>query len=373
MPYIPYAHQSIDDSAVEAAAAALRGDMITRGEAVEAFEKAVAAYCGAEFAVAFNSGSSALLAAYHAAELNPMDRVITTPNSFVATIGPAFLKGVNVLFVDIDRASGNLNVEQTAAAINSPHSRGRTFVVPVHYAGIAVDMRTLDTLMKNPDVVVIEDAAQAFGSYYPDGKTRVGSCAWSQMTIFSFHPAKIITTGEGGMVTTNDPALYERLKLYRNNGIQRKSTWEYDIAELSGNFHMTEFQAALGQAQLKRIDEFLKKRRALVKAYRERLEGFTLLHDDENMAPHLFVIQSEFAKKPRQQVIQELHEKGIGTQIHYIPIYRFAFYKKLKGDVSENFPEMERFYREALTLPLHVDLTTRDVGKIVSALQEAVQ
>lgn len=373
MRQIPYAHQSIDDRDIQAVADSLKGKWITRGELVEAFEKAIAEYCGATYAVAFNSASSALSAAYHAADLAPTDRVITTPNSFIASSAAAFKKNAHVIFLDIDPSTGNLDLEQAEYNLNLPHSRGRTFFVPVHFAGIPFDMEKLDRMLKNPDICVIEDAAHAIGSMYPDGKTKIGSCKWSQMCVFSFHPAKTITTGEGGMVTTNDAALYENLRLFRNNGIKRINTWEYDVENLSSNYNFTEFQAALGLSQLKKIDEFIKKRRTLVKAYRERLEELTLFTPeyDKVTAPHLFVIQTNFQIKSRLQVMADLQSQGIGTQIHYPPIYRHSFFTKTRGDISPYFPKMEEYYAQALTLPLHCDMTTRDVDEISEKVLKA--
>lgn len=375
MQQIPYAHQSIGDEDIQAAAESLKGNWITRSEKVEAFEKALAEYCGASYAIAFNSGSSALLAAYFAAGLSPSDRVITTPNSFIATCAAPFQMNANVVFLDIDPLTGNLDLRQAEYNINLPHSRGQTFFVPVHFAGLPFDMQQLDLRIQDPDLLVIEDGAHALGTLYPDGKTKVGSCQWSQMTVFSFHPAKTITTGEGGAVTTNDPDLYEKLKLFRNNGIKRLNSWEYDIENLSGNYHITEFQAALGLSQLNKMDVFIKKRRSLVKEYRKKLKGVALFTEeyDKITAPHLMVIQADFLKKSRLQVMSELQEQGIGTQIHYPPIYRFSFFTKTRGDISPYFPKMEEYYSKALTLPLYYDLTNKEIEEIVEKVHKALQ
>ena len=264
LPFLPYAKQSIDEQDIQAVGKALSAEWITRGPLVEAFEKEFASYCNAAYAVAFSSGSAALAAAYFAAQVGPSDRLISTPNTFIATVGAAMQYGAQPLFIDIDRKTGGIDLEQLIFNANQPLSRGRPILAPVHFAGIPVDMEELDRHLTNPDVVVIEDAAHAIGSNYPRQGPKVGSCAWSQMTMFSFHPAKTITTGEGGLVTTNDSELCRRLKLFRNNGIERDpqylegepAPWYYEVHALTNNFNFTEGQAALGSSQLRRIDIF---------------------------------------------------------------------------------------------------------------------
>lgn len=384
--FIPYAKQSINPEDVLEVSKALVSNTITRGPQVEAFEAALAKACDAKYAVAFSSGTAALFGAYQAGGLSSYDRVITTPNSFVATVGPALKAGANHVFIDIDLETGNLDLEQLSYNLEISSSRGKTFVVPVHFAGIAVDMKQLDQLVKDPKTVVIEDAAHALGSYYPSGE-KVGCCKYSQMTIFSFHPAKTITTGEGGAVTTNDPMLYHLLKRFRNNGIEREPLYwtavdekggydgYYEVQEISNNFNFTELQGALGLSQLKRLDTFIEKRRELIKAYREELSEvsyikmFTDIHDDQT-AFHLCVVQIDFnkAKTTRKEFMQSLKNKGIGTQVHYIPLYRHPALGRNSEEIHEYFPKMEQYYAQALTLPLYYDMTMDDVKRVTRAL-----
>jgi dTDP-4-amino-4,6-dideoxygalactose transaminase len=377
--FLPYASQSISQEDIEQVAQALSNEWITRGPLVEAFENGIANYCGAQFGVAFNSASTALIAAYFAGNIQAHDRLVTTPNTFASTVTAGMLHQAKPVFVDIDRTSGNLDLKLVEYNLNVPTSRGKTFLVPVHFSGIAVDMEEISLFNKNPDAVIIEDAAHALGSSYKDGQ-KVGSCAWSDMTVFSFHPAKNMTTGEGGMVLTNNQAYFERLKQYRNNQIVRNSTdpWYYEVQGPSSNFNFTEMQAALGLSQLKRLDAFVLKRRELVKKYRELLKDseFTLFSDepDERTAYHLFVVQIDFAKykTSRTEVMNRLKEKGIGTQYHYIPLYRMPFITKNSEDLSGYFPQMEAYYAQGLSLPLYYDLTFENIEYIVKELKNCI-
>lgn len=385
-PFIPYAKQSIDDADILAVGQALQGSVITRGPTVEAFEEAIASYCGAKYAVAFNSGTTALIAACHAAGITSNDRLLTTPNTFIATAGAGIHYRATPVFIDIDRTTGNIDLNLLELNLNQASSRGRTVVMPVHFAGIPVDMELLDSMIRNPETLVIEDAAHAFGSTYKDGQ-RVGCCAWSQMTMFSFHPAKTITTGEGGAITTNDDDLFHRLRRFRNNGIEREAgrlvgkaaPWYYEVQEITNNYNFTDFQAALGLSQMGRLDAFIEKRRALVRRYREQLREcphVLLFTDqyDERTAFHLFVAQIDFAalRTTRELVMKKLQEKGIGTQVHYIPLYRHPVFQKTAGDIGEYFPEMEGYYAQALSLPLYYELTVEDVDRIVIELKSAL-
>lgn len=385
--FLPYAKQSIDQSDIQAVSEALQQSWISRGPKVLEFEKAIAEYCGAKWAVAMTNASMCLYGAFQAAQVTPADRCISTPNSFIATVAAGMRLGVRPSFVDIDRESGNFDLSQLKSALSQPPSRGRFVIVPVHFAGIAVDMAKLDSLFKDPEVIVIEDAAHAIGSYYPDG-TKVGSCQWSQMTVFSFHPAKTMTTAEGGCVTTNDDELYHRLLSFRNSGIEKEAPyiegkeapWYYEVTEIAGNSHMNELQAALGLSQLKRLDQFIDKRRRLVERYRKQLAGckeIRLFNEsfDEKSAYHLMVVQVDFEKLglSRTVVIQELMDRGIGTQYHYIPLYRHPAVKKSVGDISDQFPEMELYYKQALSLPLFFELEESDVDFICNQFKAVLR
>lgn len=383
---IPYARQSISQEDIEAVQQALSQPQITRGPLVEAFEKAMADYCGATYAVAFSSGTAALAAAYFAADIGPSDRVLTTPNSFVATIGPAIQRGARAIFIDIDPTTGNIDLEQLFLNMNEPMLRGKIAIVPVHFAGNPVDMQAIDAVIRDPRSVIIEDAAHAIGSQYKDGK-KVGSCAYSHMTMFSFHPAKTITTGEGGMVTTNDKELYHRLQLFRNNGIEREAPYlqqepapgYYEVVSITGNYNFTEMQAALGLSQLKRIDAFIAKRQKLLNIYREQFADtphikMLMKKSNNAIAPHLCVVTIDFAarNKTRTDLMNKLQEKGIGTQVHYIPLYRHPFLGKQSTNLSEYFPGMESYYAQALSLPLYYDLTEEQVVNIANTLKQLI-
>ncbi len=384
--FFPYAKQSIDASDVEAVKEALSQELITRGHKTEEFEAALAERVSAKYAVAFTSATTGLYAAFQAADVSTFDRFITTPNSFIATVAAGMRLGAKPTFIDIDRKNGSMQIEGLKDALKKPYSRGRFVLAPVHFAGIAQDMKALDREVNSPDYVIIEDAAHAIGSHYPDG-TLVGSCSHSHMTVFSFHAIKTITTGEGGAVTTNDERLYKRLRKLRNSGMEREhvtlqeaAPWYYEVQELSANYHMTEMQAALGLSQLKRLDSFIQKRQKLVGAYREHLskiEGISLFDAsyDERTSYHLMCVQIDFEKykKSRTQIMQALKEDGIGTQYHYIPLYRQPVVMSILGDESARYPEMETYYKQALSLPLYIDLEEDDVAYIASCLAKRLK
>jgi len=386
MKPIPYAKHSINDKDIEAVVNVLKGEAITRGPKTEELEKALANDCGAEYAVTFNSGTSALTAAFHAMELNANDTVITTPVTFIGTVAGAVLRGAKVVFVDIDPETGNLDLDKLEQVMNKPSTRGREVILPVHLAGIPVDCERIDRSIRLPGSFVIEDAAHALGSMDTVGN-KIGSCAFSKMAVFSLHPAKQIACGEGGAVMTNDPDVYNKLVRFRNNGIERDPNrlkqnpgpWYYEVVEATGNYHISEIHSALALSQLSRLDQFAAQRRELVSRYREKLKDhpylfFSKIPRDDTVSYHLFVVQIDFEKAgvTRSEVMEKLKEKGIGTQVHYIPLYRHPLFKEHGGDISDYFPNTEAYYAKALSLPLHVEMSNDDVDRICDTLLEVI-
>lgn len=380
--FIPQTRQEMEEGDIQEVICSLRENCITRGKRARKFEEEIALFCGAKYAVSFNSGTSALSAAYFAIDLAASDQVITSPNTFIGTITEAIRKRARLSFVDIEEKSGNLSIEKIRKNPPSLSSRGKNCFVPVHFAGVAVDVKKLDRLL-TPNCLIIEDAAQALGSLYPDG-SRVGGCLYSDLTIFSFHPAKIITTGEGGAVTTNDALLYQRLLLYRNNGMKRKierGRREYHIMEASGNFHLTEFQAALGKSQLARLPSLVQKRREIVARYRKQLSSLQTIclpqeEWDERTAYQLLSFSIDFSQYSldRNELIEKLYERGIGTDVHYLPLYHHPLLQKNYPHLSEEeYPETEKFFSRQLSLPLYSHLSEEQVDTVCFHLKELLQ
>lgn len=366
MNFIPYAHQTLDREDIQSALKSLESSLVTRGPLVEEFERTVAQYCGAYYAVAFNSGTSALTAAGYAAGLSEEDTVITSPNTFVGTVSGALQKTQKLQLVDIDPKTGCGNF----SSLERP-KHGRLFVYPVHYSGIAIKPERPFN-----DAIIIEDACEAFGSLYKDG-TMVGSCQSSDMTVFSFHPAKTICMGEGGLVTTNNKEYYEKLKLFRNNGIVKDGNmapFMYEVHDVTGNYNVTEFQAALGLSQFKKLDTLVQQRNNHVLEYRKRLQHPAVSFLDEtfhnysahNLLPVLFDV--EVLDISKSELMLELNKRGIGTQVHFIPLYRHPYFqKRFKWD-EKHFLNMERFYEKELSLPLFAHLKVKDIQKVCNEI-----
>jgi UDP-4-amino-4,6-dideoxy-N-acetyl-beta-L-altrosamine transaminase len=385
--FIPYGRQDINQEDIDAVVEVLRSDWLTQGPLLGRFEKAVADYCGAKYAVAVNSGTSALHLACWVLGLGPGDWLWTSPISFVASANCARYCGAGVDFVDIDPQTYNMSVATLESKLAMAERQGRLpkVVTPVHFAGQSCDMKTISQLAERYRFAVIEDACHALGGSYRGRK--VGSCLYSDLNVFSFHPVKSITTAEGGIVLTNDQELYDRLCLLRTHGIIRnegrmtgssEGPWYYQQIDLGWNFRLNDLQAALGLSQMKRLDEFVSRREELARRYYDLLEDLPVRlpgrQPDSESAWHLYVVRLELDSigKGRRQVFESLREAGIGVNVHYIPIHLQPYYQAL-GFRTGQFPEAERYYAEALTLPLYFRLTESGQERVVKALRESIQ
>lgn len=380
---IPYGRQDISEADIEAVVDVLRSDWLTQGPAIERFENEVADYCGARYAVAVCNATAALHIACLAAGLGRADTLWTSPNTFVASSNCALYCGAGVDFVDIDRDSYNMSVVALEEKLEHAARNNRLpkIVVPVHFSGQSCDMEAIAALSKRYGFTVLEDASHAIGGRYKT--TRVGSCGFSDMTVFSFHPVKIVTTGEGGMVLTNRQDLYEKLLLLRSHGITRDpqkmnapthGQWYYQQVALGFNYRMTDMQAALGISQIKRLDEFVAKRHSLADRYDRLLAALPVTTpkraSNAHSAFHLYVIrlQRERIVKSHADVFGELRERGIGANLHYIPVHTQPYYAKM-GFGPGDFPEAERYYAEAISLPMYAALSEAQQDVVVQALQ----
>ena len=383
---IPYGRQSISEEDIQAVVEVLRSDWLTQGPAVEQFEKAVAEYCGAAYAVAVNSATSALHIACLAADLDTGDLLWTSPNTFVASANCALYCGADIDFVDINRHAYTLDAEQLEAKLIRAEMQGRLpkVVIPVHFAGQPCAMDKVAALSARFGFTVIEDASHAIGGKYKDDP--IGNCRFSDMTVFSFHPVKIITTGEGGMVLTNRRELYDKLVRLRSHGITRDQqlmigeshgSWYYQQIELGFNYRLTDLQAALGTSQLRQLDEFVAKRHAIATRYNELLSGLPVLtpwQEPENYSAfHLYVIrlQRERISKSHRSIFESLREQGIGVNVHYIPVHTQPYYEKL-GFKPDDFPEAMNYYAEAISLPMYAGLTAKQQNRVVESLKRAI-
>lgn len=379
---IPYGRQWIDENDIAAVVEVLRSDWITQGPAIERFEALVAEYVGAQHAVAVSSGTAALHAAAYTAGLGPGKLLWTSPITFVASANCARYLGADVDFVDIDPATLNMDAEELERRlIAARHAECLPdVVVPVHMCGASADVARIRQLADEFGFSVIEDAAHALGGHFHD--TRVGSCAYSDMAVLSFHPVKIVTTGEGGMVLTNDDELAARLRLFRNHGITREpdqmreeplGPWYYEQVDLGYNYRMTDIQAALGASQMGRIDHFVRTRNELAERYDEELHALGLrtqrIPDGVHSAYHLYVVGVPSDR--RAEVFAGLRERGIGVNVHYIPVHLQPYYRDL-GFAPGGFPHAEKYYSQAITLPLFPGMTDTQQQAVVTALHEVL-
>ncbi|MGE0201150.1 MAG: UDP-4-amino-4,6-dideoxy-N-acetyl-beta-L-altrosamine transaminase [Candidatus Melainabacteria bacterium] len=387
---IPYGRQDISEADIEAVVAVLRSDFITQGPAIERFERAVADYCGVPHAVAVSNATAALHIACLAVGLGPGDRLWTVPNTFVASANCALYCGATVDFVDIDPKTYTMDVARLAeklAAAAATNTLPRV-VVPVAFAGQSCRMREIRALADRYGFVVLEDAAHAIGGRY-EGRP-VGDGRYADMTVFSFHPVKIITTGEGGMVLTRNDTLAEQLRLLRSHGITRNPAqmmseysghaiggWEYQQVALGFNYRMTDIQAALGASQMTRLDDFVARRRALAARYDQLLADLPVKtpwqHPDNDSAYHLYPVRIQAGEglPDRRTVFDRLRAAGIGVNVHYIPVHTQPVYQAV-GFQPGDFSEAEAYYASAISLPLFAAMTEAEQDTVVAALASAL-
>lgn len=381
---IYYGKQNIDNNDIQSVIDILKSDFLTQGPAIEQFEKRVAEYCGAKYAVAVTNATSALHIACKAAGLGHGDVLWTSPITFTASANCGRYCGAEVDFVDIDDDTYNMSVEALETKLKSIKADGKKLpkvVVPVHLAGQSCDMERIHELSEEYGFTVLEDASHAIGADYKD--TKVGSCRFSDMAVFSFHPVKIITTGEGGMVLTNNEELYKKLVLYRSHGITRDAElmthevdgpWYYQQVDLGYNYRMTDLQAALGCSQMNRLDEFVARRRYLVDRYNEKLKGLPIktpyVIADANPSWHLYIARVDFFKLniTKKELFARMKEKGVMLNLHYIPVHTQPYYEKLGHKVGD-FPISEKYYAEAFTLPLYYNLIDKQQDEVISVLK----
>ena len=385
---IPYSRQNITEADIAEVEQVLRSDFLTQGPMVPRFEQAVANYCDVAHGVAVNSATSALHIACLALDLGPGDWLWTSPNTFVASANCAFYCGAKVDFVDIDPRTYNMSVENLKERLKLAEKEGRLpkIVMPVHFAGQPCDMPAIYALSQKFGFKIIEDASHAIGASYNNFK--VGNCAHSHITVFSFHPVKIITTGEGGMAMTNDNTLANRMQRLRIHGITNdkelmhsrsdNEIWNYQQIELGFNYRMTDIHAALGFSQVKRLDKIVHGRREIAIKYDDALRTFPILipwQTPENYSSyHLYPVRisSSRCKKTQRQVFDTLKQNGVAANLHYIPVHRQPYYEN-RGFKVDDFPEAELFHKEVISIPIYIGLNEKLLTHVVEALRKALK
>lgn len=376
--YLPYGQQQIDEYDIQAVVDVLKGDFLTTGPMVQQFEEAIAKYVGAKYAVSFSNGTAALHAACYAAGITEGDEVITTPMTFVASANCILYQGAKPIFADIDYETYNISPKSIEEKITNKTKA----IIPVHFTGQPVELEAIQKIAKKNNLIIIEDAAHALGATYKNKK--IGSIG--DMTMFSFHPVKHITTGEGGVITTNNPLFYEKLVQFRTHGIERNpqkllenhGPWYYEMQFLGYNYRITDIQAALGLSQLSKLDSFIKIRRKYVDIYSKEFSCLSEIIIPKQLPQtssswHLYIIRlnTKLLKCNRKEFYEALQRENIGVNVHYIPVHLQPFYQKL-GYEKGICPQAENVYEEIITLPLFPKMTEADVWDVIQAVRKVL-
>lgn len=373
---LPYGHQWIDDEDIASVVEVLKSDWITQGPKVEEFEKKIAEYCGAKYAVAVSSGTAALHAACSVAGISKGDEAITSPITFAATANAVAYCGGKPVFADIREDTLNIDVEEIRKKL-SPKTKA---ILPVDFAGHPAELDEINTIAEERNLIVIEDACHALGAEYRGRK--IGSL--SNMTILSFHPVKHITTGEGGMILTDNEEFYEKLKVFRHHGIVKddldEGPWHYEIYDPGHNFRITDLQCALGISQLKKLDRFVNRRRDIAARYNEAFDEVEEIitpteSADFKAAYHIYVIKIRFEllKAGRKEVFEALRAENIGVNVHYMPLHLHPYYQREFGYRKGDYPRAESYYERAITLPIFPKMNDEDIAGVVRAVQKVIR